>query len=36
METFRVGIILGGDFPGGSYPRWEFSLVGVFLVELSG
>ena len=31
----RVGVILGGKFPVGncpgvSYPRWEFSSVGVF------
>ena len=42
MEIFRVGIvqmgvILGGNFPGGncldgSYPGWEFSLVGVFML----
>ena len=26
-------VIHGGNFPGGSYPGWEFSLVGVILGE---
>ena len=35
-----MGVILGGNFPGGncpggSYPGWEFSLGGIFKVELS-
>ena len=35
----RVGVILGGNFPGGnrpcvSYPGWEFSVVGVFMLSL--
>ena len=49
MKVFQVGIflvqvILGGNFPGGSYPGWElsggsylgweFSLVGVFWVGI--
>ena len=39
MVIFRVGIvqvgvILGANCPGGSYPGWKFSLVGVFLVEI--
>ena len=25
MDIFRVVIILGGNFPDGSYPRWLFS-----------
>ena len=29
-----MGVILGGNCPGGSYPRWEFSLVGVFRVGI--
>ena len=41
VAIFRVGVILGGNCPGGSYPSWEFSLVEVFRVgivrgELSG
>ena len=42
MGIFRVGIvqvgvILGRNCPGGSYPGWEFSLVGIFSGwELSG
>ena len=27
-----MGVILGGNFQGESYPGWEFSLVGVFRV----
>ena len=39
MEFFRmgivqVGVILGGDCPGGSYPEWGFCLVGVFQVGI--
>ena len=39
MGIFQVGVILGGKFPGGnflsgSYPGWEFSLVGVFRVGI--
>ena len=30
MEIFQVGVILGGNFKGGSYPWREFSLVEVF------
>ena len=38
VETFRMGIILGGNCPSGSYPgwemsRWELSWVGIFQVE---
>ena len=29
-----MGVILGGNFPGGSYPEWKFSLVGVFRVGM--
>ena len=31
----RVGVILGGNCQGGSYPDWEFSLVGLSRWELS-
>ena len=39
MEIFQVGVILDGNFPGGnrlggSYPGLEFSLLGVFRVEI--
>ena len=27
-----MGVILGGSLPGGSYPRWELSWVGIFQV----
>ena len=30
----RVGVILGENCPGGSYPGWEFSLVGVFRMRI--
>ena len=35
MRIFQVGVILGGDFPGGSNPewklsRWELSRVVIF------
>ena len=30
-----VGVILGGNCQGGSYPEWEFSLVGFSGWELS-
>ena len=41
MGIFQVGVTLGGNFPsgncpGGSYPWWEFSLVGVFRVGIVG
>ena len=29
-----MGVILGGNCPGGSYLKWEFSLVGVFRVAI--
>ena len=32
MGIFRVGVILGGNCPGRSYPGWEFTLVGIFRV----
>ena len=35
MEIFRVGIILGGNFPDGSYPRWLFSCWELSGCELS-
>ena len=39
VAIFRVRVILGGNFPsgnclGGSYPEWEFSLMGVFRVGI--
>ena len=39
VGIFQVGVILcgnflGGNAPGGSYPGWEFSLVGVFRVGI--
>ena len=39
MEIFQMGLILGGSFPSGNFPGesyrgWEFSLVGVFRVEI--
>ena len=34
VGNVRVGVILGGDFPDGSYPGWEFSFVGVFWVGI--
>ena len=39
MGIFQVGVILGRNFPGGncsggSYPGWEFSLVGLFRVGI--
>ena len=39
LRSFTYGretkeIILGGNFPGGSYLGWEISLVGVFLVGI--
>ena len=33
-EIVRVGVILGRNCPGGSYPGWDFSLVGVFRVGI--
>ena len=36
MGIVRVGVILGGNFPDGSCPGWEFALVGVFRWEFSG
>ena len=30
----RVGVILGGNCPVGSYPGWKVSLVGVFWVGI--
>ena len=30
MGIVRVGVILDGNCPVGSYPGWEFSLVEVF------
>ena len=40
MGIFQVGAILGGNFPSGSYPGWEFSVVevsrvGIVVVESS-
>ena len=29
-----MGVILGGNCPGGSYLKWEFYLVGVFRVAI--
>ena len=34
VEIVRVGVILGGNFPGESYTGWEFSLVRVFRVRI--
>ena len=35
-KTIRwVGIILGGNFPGGNCSGWELSWVGIFQWELS-
>ena len=36
MGNFRVGVFLGEICPGGTYPGWEFSLVKLFVWELSG
>ena len=40
MGFFQVGVIVGGSFlggncQGGSYPGWEFSLVGVFRLGIA-
>ena len=34
VDIVRVGVILGRNCRGGSYPGWEFSLVGVFRVGI--
>ena len=34
MKIFRVGVFLGGNCPGETYPRWEYSLVEVFRVGI--
>ena len=34
MGIFQVGVILGGNCPGRSYPGWEVSLVGIFQVGI--
>ena len=34
MGIVQVGVILGRNCPAGSYPGWEFSLVGVFRVGI--
>ena len=32
MGIVQVGVTLGGNCQGGSYPEWGFCLVGVFQV----
>ena len=34
MGIVQVGVILGGNCPGGSYPEWGFCLVGVLQVGI--
>ena len=34
VGIFQVGVFLGGNCAGGTYPGWEFSLVEVFRVEI--
>ena len=41
VGIFRVGVFVGGNCSGGTYPRWEFSLVedlqvGIVRWESSG
>ena len=34
MGIVGVGVFLGGNCPGRTYPGWEFSLVEVFRVAI--
>ena len=35
VEIFQAGVILGWSFPGGNFPGWEFTLAGIFRVEIA-